>query len=241
MPSCPCQGASAYQVAHLKMLMRAKLPITACRAAHSKVRLGAKDSNHMLHPCTKLPNARCHRVPMFPIACAPFEQNCPLQGAAMYVWFPSQGAIMCQVSHCREPLCAKDANRMVHLCAKLPTSSSQCMPILPIVRCHRVPILPIRLCHNVPREVIASFTRAPSCPPLFAKLAKSSCHRVPSCPSQGASTCQVTHHKVPLRAKLSIARCHCVLCCPSKGAIACEVPIASHCMPTCLSQGSITC
>ena len=183
LPSCPCQGANAYQVAHLKMLTCAKLPIATCRVAHSKVRLGAKDSNDMVHPCTKLPNARCHCVPMFPIACAPSEKNCSLQGAIVCVWF-----------HCKVPLYAKfpvaGCHRVPRMpivwCICVPTCPRQvanCMPILPIARCHRVPILPICLCHNVPRDVIAWFTRAPSCPPPFAKLAKSRCHRVPSYPS----------------------------------------------------------
>ena len=141
----------------------------------------------------RLPNLMWHR--MYPI---------------VYVWFPSQGAIMCQVSHLKVPSCAKDAHRMVYRCAKLPKSSSHCMPILPIARCHCVPMLPIRLCHHVLREVIAWFTRVPSYRPLCAKVAKSRCQRVPSCPSQGSIGCKVAHHNVPLRAKLPIARCHCV-------------------------------
>ena len=183
LPSCLCHGANAYQVAHCKVLMHAKLPI-----------------------------ARCHLVPMFPITWAPCEQNCPSEGAIVCIWFPSQGAVMCQGSYLKVPscakrayvkeaLCAKGAQHMLHLCAKLPTSSRHCVPILPIVRCHRVPMLPIRMCHHVPRDVIAWFTHVPGCLPQCAKVAKSRCHRVSSCPSNCAIVCQVAHRKVPLRAK----------------------------------------
>ena len=115
---------------------------------------------------------------------------------------------------------------MVHPCAKLPTSRSHCVPIFPIEWCHRFPILRIRVCHHWPRGV----THVPSYPPSYAKVAKSRCHCVPSCPSQGAIAYQVAHRKVPLLTKLPIAS-HCVPSCPSQGAIVCHV--AHHKVPSC--------
>ena len=150
---------------------------------------------------------------------------------------------------------------MVHLCAKLPTSRFHYVPILPLARCH----LCSYVSHlHVPRVVIAWFTREPRYPPPYAQVAKSWCHRVPSCPSQGAILCQVAHRKEPLRAKLPTTRCHCVPSCTSQGAIVCHVahrkvtlrsyvthckvpscgmmPIARcQCMPSCPSQGAIAC
>ena len=159
------------------------------------------------------------------------EQNFLSQGGIMCVWFPSQGIAMCQVSHRKVTSCAKDARRMVHLCAKLPTSRSHCVPILPIARCHRVLMLPIRMCDHVPREVITWFPSVPIYQPLCAKVAKSRCHLVPSCPSRGAIVCQVDNHKVPLRTKL-LNTSHYVPSCASQGATACKLPIARcHCMP----------
>ena len=180
--------------------------------------------------------------------------------AILCLWFPSQGAVMCQVSYRKVPSCAKDAHRMVHPCAKLHTSRSHCVPILPIARCHRVPMFPICMSHNVLREVIAWISRVPSFPPPCAKVAKTRCHRVSSYPSQGAIACQVAHRKVPSRAlcaygshrkvpsralcaygshrnvsscaKLLIERCHQVPMCP----ITC-----ASCEQNCPSQGAIVC
>ena len=160
----------------------------------------------------------------------------------MCVWFTLEGAVMCQVSHCKVPSCAKDAHRLVHPCAKLSTSRSHCTPILPIARCHHMPMRPNRMCHHVPREFIAWFTSVQA-----ARL------RVPRWPCQGAIVCQVAHLKVALRAQFLIARCHCVASCPHKVPLRAKFPIARcNCLPTlpiarfhrvacCPSQGAIVC
>ena len=126
---------------------------------------------------------------------------------------------MCQVSYCKVPSCAKGAQHMLHLRAKLPMSSRHCVPILPIVRCHRVPILPIVRCHRVPMLPIRMCQGMLSHGSPMCQVARLS---VPRWPSQGAIMYQVAHRIVPSCAKLPIGRCHCVPSSPSQ-AIACQV------------------
>ena len=206
MPSFPSQ-ALACKVAHPKLVLRAKLPI-----------------------------ARCHHVPC-----------CPSQGGIVCLRFLSQGAIVWHDAHRKVQSCAEFIMSSCHRVATLPIMRCHGRlphgsPVCQVSRlmepsCSYVPHVKVSSCAYVPHVkvpshvsnllianvlilVIAWFNREPSYPPPYAKVAKSWCHRVPSCPSQGAILCQVAHRKVLLRAKL---------------------PITSHCVPSCLPLGAIVC
>ena len=153
---------------------------------------------------------------------------------------------MCQVSHRKVPSCTMDVHCMVHPCAKLHMSRSNCVPIFPIARCHSVPMFPICMSHNVLREVIAWIKRVPSFSPPCAKVAKTRGHQVSSYPSQGAIACQVAHRKVPSCAMCTYASHHKVSSCAKLPIERChQVPMfpitCASCEQNFPSQGAIVC
>ena len=162
LPASVCQGATS-RCYHVPCYP--SLGAILCRVAHRKV-----------PSCTELPIARCHCLP-----------SCPSQGATacqvahrkpLRAKFPSQGAIVWHVAHCKVPSCTKfimlrchrvatfpsaschGGYCMVPQCAKFPISWSHRVPMFLMSRCHLVPMFPMSRCDRVP---VSTIVYAPCC------------------------------------------------------------------------------